>query len=69
MHTGNGPSKAGISAFSRPPRFSSRNILPSGKHRTCQLQNMKRKANCMKRGVVSVERYLPNCDGPYDSEG
>ena len=28
-----------------------------------QLQNLNRKANCMKRGVVSVERYLPNCVG------
>ena len=26
-------------------------------------QNSKRNANCMKRGVVSVERYLPNCLG------
>jgi hypothetical protein len=26
-------------------------------------QKAKRKENCMNRGVVSVERYLPNCDG------
>ena len=32
-------------------------------------QNAKRKANCMKRGVVSVEWYLPNCDGLVGERG
>src|SRR5579872_661564 len=32
-------------------------------------QNSKRNANCMKRGVVSVERYLPNCVGSSDNDG
>ena len=29
-----------------------------------QPQNANRKANCMKRGVVIVPRYLPNCAAP-----
>ncbi len=31
--------------------------------RVPRTQNSKRKANCIKRGLVSVERYLPNCVG------
>jgi len=34
-----------------------------------QNQKTKRKANCMKRGVVNVPRYLPNWVGSYESEG
>jgi hypothetical protein len=39
--------------------------LPSSFRSFCQKQPQKanRKANCMNRGVVSVERYLPNCVG------
>lgn len=33
------------------------------------VQNAKRKANCMKRGVVSVELYFPNWSGAKPSEG
>ena len=32
-------------------------------------QNTNRRANCMKRGVVSVETYLPNSDASKESEG
>jgi hypothetical protein len=32
-------------------------------------QNTKRSANCMKRGVVIVERYLPNCVASWESPG
>ncbi|MBV9623127.1 MAG: hypothetical protein JOZ14_04015 [Acidobacteria bacterium] len=31
--------------------------------RSSTAQKANRNANCMKRGVVRVERYLPNCDG------
>jgi hypothetical protein len=34
-----------------------------------QPQKAKRSANCMKRGVVSVETYLPNSDASKESEG
>ena len=30
---------------------------------TAQPQNTMRRANCMKRGVVRVDRYLPNSAG------
>ena len=36
---------------------------------TSRAQNTKRNANCMKRGVVSVDRYLPNSLLSYESEG
>jgi hypothetical protein len=36
---------------------------------TAQPQNTKRRANCMKRGVVRVDRYLPNSAGSKESEG
>ena len=32
-------------------------------------QNTKRKANCMKRGVVNVEVYRPKVLGSLDSDG
>lgn len=34
-----------------------------------ELQNTRRRLNCMKRGVVRVEMYFPNSVGSNDSEG
>lgn len=36
---------------------------------TFPAQNTKRNENCMKRGVVMVPRYRPNCAAPKESEG
>jgi len=52
--------------FDRPTRTSIVTFfcdLSPCTSRMPQPQNTKRNANCMKRGVVNVERYLPNCDG------
>lgn len=36
---------------------------------TSTAQNTKRNANCMNRGVVSVDTYLPNWVGSNESDG